>query len=98
MRKLGYLFLTLGFFWLLIWCAGSVGPLIRSIGIENFKKYPEIKSYSGKEVADAMRSVLLEYEENAHGVVIPAILMLAGGVLLDRAASRSRGHAEIKTD
>lgn len=89
MRLLGYMSLIAGFLWLAIWCAGSVDPLTRSIAIENFKKYSESKTYSNAEVCDAIRSVLTEYKENAHGILCPAALMLAGGILLDRAGKRS---------
>jgi hypothetical protein len=88
MRIVGYSLLVLGFLWLTIWCAGSVIPLTRSIGIENFEKYSQSKTYSYEEVCDAMRNVLTEYQDNAHGIVIPAVLMLLGGILLDRAGRR----------
>jgi len=96
MRIFGYILLTLGFLWLAVWCAGSVGPLTRSIGIENFKKYPEGRQYSSSEVCDAIRIVLIEYQENAHGVVLPATLMLAGGVLLDVAGRRNKKRLDDK--
>jgi hypothetical protein len=89
MRAIGYLMLILGFLWLAIWCAGSVGPLTRSIGMEHFKQYPEIGKYSGDEVGDAIRSVLAEYQENARGITLPAVLMLVGGILLDIANRRA---------
>ena len=90
MRIFGYNLLTLGFLWLAVWCACSIGPLTRSIGIENFKKYPEGRQYSTSEVCDAIRSVLIEYQESAHGIVLPAMLMFAGGVLLDVAGRRNK--------
>jgi len=96
MRIFGYILLILGFLWLAVWCAGSVGPLTRSIGIENFKKYPEARQYSGSDVCDAIRSVLDEYQENAHGVILPAALMLAGGVLLDVAGRRNKKRVDDK--
>lgn len=88
MRKTGYILLLFGFLWLVTWCAGSVGSLTRSIGIEHFKQYPEIGKYSGTEVCNAIRGVLMEYEEHAHGVTLPAALMLVGGILLDFANRR----------
>jgi len=93
MRIAGYILLTLGFLWLAIWCAGSAAAVARSVGIENFTKYPSSSTYSGTEVCNAMRSVLDECAENAHGVMLPTTLMLVGGILLDvsgrRFASRS---------
>ena len=94
MRILGYILLIFGFLWLAVWCADSVGPLIRSIGIENFKKYPEARQYSSREVCDAIRGVLIEYEENSHGIVLPATLMFVGGVLLDFASRRNKRRAD----
>ena len=89
MRINGYILLTLGFLWLAIWCADSVEPLTRSICIENFKKYPPSRMYSNIEVCNAMRNVLEEYRDNAHGVLLPAMLMLLGGLLLDLSGRRS---------
>jgi len=96
MRISGYTLLILGFLWLSVWCACSVGPLTRSIGIENFKKYPENRQYSSSEVCDAIRSVLIEYQENAPGIVLPATLMFAGGVLLDVAGRRNKQQLDDK--
>jgi hypothetical protein len=89
MRIIGYILLVLGFLWLAIWCAGSAAAVARSVGIENFKKYPAAQTYSGEQVCDAMRSVLDECAENAHGVLLPASLMFVGGVFLDIASKRS---------
>lgn len=101
MRIFAYILLALGFLWLAIWCAGSVVPLTRSIGIENFQKYPPSKMYSGTEVCDAIQMVLIEYQENAHGIVFPAALMLIGGILLDvsgrRSAIRNKPRRPITT-
>jgi len=96
MRIIGYILLVVGFLWLVFWCAGSVRPLIRNIGIEHFKKYPATKMYSGDEVCDAIRSSQLEYLEYAHGVVFPATLMLAGGVLVDFAGRRNKKRVDDK--
>jgi hypothetical protein len=90
MRAIGYILLIFGFLWLVLWCAGSVGPLTRSIAIENFQKYHQADNYSGNEVCDAIRSVLEEYKENAHGVALPAAAMLVGGILLDLAGRRNK--------
>jgi hypothetical protein len=83
MRSIGYILLFVGFLWLVFWCAGSVRPMLRNIAIEHFKNYPPTKTYSGNEVCDAIRSVISEYWDSQHGVVLPATLMLIGGVLLD---------------
>ena len=96
MRKIGYILLVFGFLWLTIWCALSVGPVTRSIGIENFNKYPEARQYSNIEVCEAIQSVLIEYQESAHGVVLPATLMFAGGVLLDFAGRRNKKRLDDK--
>jgi hypothetical protein len=90
MRKTGYILLVFGFLWLTLWCAPSVGPLTRSIAIENFQKYKPPQMYSSDQVCDAIRSVLEEYRENARGVVLPAALMFVGGILLGRAGTRNK--------
>jgi hypothetical protein len=90
MRTFGCTLLILGFLWLAIWCGGSVGPLTRSIGMENYKKYPETGEYSAKDVRGAIHDVLIEYQVNCHGVTFPAGVMLIGGIMLDRAGRRSR--------
>jgi hypothetical protein len=56
--------------------------------MEHFKKYPVTKSYSPEEVGSAIRDVLDEYVDNAHGVRLPAAVMLVGGILLDMASRR----------
>ncbi len=89
MRLTGYILLLLGFLWLAVWCAGSVDSLTRSIGPGHFRNYPDIGKYSGGEVCDAIRSVLDETREQARGVTFPAVLMLAGGLLLDVAGRRA---------
>jgi hypothetical protein len=89
MRATGYILLILGFVWLTTWCAGSVEPLTHSIAIENFKKYPPSKVYSDEDVSHAIRTVLAEYNENAHSVLLPALIMAVGGIVLDLAARRS---------
>ena len=96
MRIIGYILLILGFLWFAVWCAGSVSGVTRSVGIENFKKYPEARQYSGREVCDAMRSVLDETSENAHGVMMPASLMLFGGILLDNSGRRNKKRLDDK--
>ncbi len=88
MRTTGYCLLVLGFLWLAIWCAGSVGPLTHAIAVENLHKYPPPQTYSSEQVGDAIRTVLKEYQQNAHGVLFPAALMLVGGYLLGRAGAR----------
>ena len=88
MRAIGFILLLSGFVWLIVWCAGSVRPLLRNIGIEHFKDYAPTKTYSGGEVCDAIRSVISEYLESEHGIVLPATLMLIGGVLLDFSGRR----------
>ncbi len=90
MRAIGYTLLILGFLWLVCWCGGSVGPLTRSIAIENFQKYEGSRNYSREELDQAIRDVLEEYKENAHGVTLPSAVMLAGGILLDIATRRAK--------
>jgi hypothetical protein len=97
MRAIGYILLIFGFLWLVLWCGGSVGPLTRSIAIENFQKYSENGKYSGNEVCDAIRNVLEEYRENAHGIALPAAVMLVGGILLDIASKRATKRNFLKT-
>jgi hypothetical protein len=96
MRLLGYNILAAGFLWFALWCAPSVGPLTRSIAIENFPRYPSDRTYSDKQVQDAIRSVLEEYQRNAHGVMLPATLMLVGGILLGRAGVRNKDASDEK--
>jgi hypothetical protein len=98
MRTIGYILLIFGFLWLTIWCAGSVSPLTRSIGNEHFNKFPGFANYSGDEVCDAIRSVLVEYCNEAHGVTLPAALMLVGGILLDITNRRAARQKQIIPD
>ena len=93
MRDAGRFLLILGFVWL-VWCEWSVGAVSRGVAIENFAKYSPEKTYSAEEVDDAIRGFVTDYQKYHHKVVIPAILMLAGGVLVDRAARRKEEYRE----
>ena len=96
MRFIGYILLLVGFLWLVGWCAGSVRPLLRNIGIEHFQNYPANKTFSGDQVCAAIRSVISEYLDCQHGVILPATLMLVGGVLLDFSGRRRARQPDNK--
>jgi hypothetical protein len=84
--------LLTGFLWLVLWCAGHVAPLTRSISSEYSKKYPDFATYSGGEVGNAIQNVLGDLQRSLPGVTFPAVLMMIGGVLLDVAGRRVSGQ------
>ena len=96
MRIFGYILLTLGFLWLVVWFADSIVPLPRSIAVENLQKYSPTQMYSGNQVSDAIHSVLDQYKQNALRVIMPTALMLSGGILLDFAGRRSKKRLDDK--
>jgi hypothetical protein len=93
MRKAGYTLLGLGYLWLVVWCA-PIGPMLRAIAHKNMMKYAPDQTYHGTDVQAAIRDSLFEYMEAAHGIVLPASLMLVGGILLDRSARKSAGNGK----
>ena len=99
MRIIGYILLIFGFLWLALGVALPLdGPLVRGVGLRNFDKYPEASTFSGAEVQEAIRIVLLEYRDETPGVMWPAAVMLAGGVLLDVAGRRTAGRKVLKDE
>lgn len=96
MRFIGYILLLTGFLWLVMWCALSSRPLLRTIGIEHFKNYAAAKMYSGDDVCEAIRNVIADYLDNEHGIVLPATLMLAGGVVLDFSGRRKARRRKVE--
>jgi hypothetical protein len=89
MRIIGYIFLVVGFLWIALWCDFSIGALTREIGKENIKKHPVSKTYSWGDVEEAIRTALIEYDDNAPRGKWPAILMLLGGICIDLSKKKS---------
>jgi|ERR1035437_1743101 hypothetical protein len=90
MRKLGYILLIFGFVWI-CWSAFFVSAVPRSIVTIYDERYPDTQSYSGKQLRQAYRDVLMDYRgvrDHLPFVALPAALMLVGGILLDHAARR----------
>lgn len=91
MRTLGYTLLVLGFL-----CAAyvplSVGPLLRAMESAYRRELsgPGVQqSYSAKDLISARMYGANDFSRFARLGGIGAVLMLAGGVVLDRAARRS---------
>ena len=98
MRITAYILLLLGFLWLTLLCGSlSVWSLTRNLGIQHFERYPETRQYTGHEVCDALRSFIDDYQNRIPGVVLPATLMLGGGILLDVAGRRRADARRLTT-
>jgi hypothetical protein len=97
MRITGYIFLLTGFLLLGVWFASAAVPLPRSIFVEMDEKYPPTRMYSHTEVLDAVGSVMTNFKDNSIRVIVPAGLMLLGGILLDVSGRRS-GRRNLKKE
>jgi hypothetical protein len=90
MRLLGYILLIVGLVWICqIWFFTSTSsrPVLEAAD----GRYPATQSYSGSQMQQAYRDVLLDYqriEARLPFLVISATLMLIGGVLVDVAGRR----------
>ena len=91
MRITGYIFLLVGFLGLAVWLANSSVPLPRSIFAGLDQKYPDTRMYTRAEVLDAAGSVITRLKDNSLVVIIPASLMLLGGIFIDQRRKRSTG-------
>ena len=88
MRKIGYILLILGFFWVLV--VGFDCDAIRpALFVKYHERYPATNSYSGAQFREAMGDFMIDYGTVFPRVAPPAILMFVGGVLLDLAARRA---------
>jgi hypothetical protein len=89
MRILGYAMLVLGFLWI---CFGQVAvyPIAHAVVPANYEKIPKQDSYKLEDVQKAIRDVIFDFIQHVPSFYIGALLMLAGGVVLDRAGRRKR--------
>ena len=72
------------------WFADTAIPLPRSISVEIAGKYPPTRMYSHTEVFDATSIVMTKFKDNSLRVILPAGMMLIGGILLDVAGRWSK--------
>jgi hypothetical protein len=84
MRKSGFALLILGFLWL-VYCATSIRPLARSIVVRQYDQLAKQKSFSLEQVQQNIRDPMFRLVDSIPWILPPAVLMLAAGILLDRA-------------
>ena len=82
MRIFGYIFLIGGFIWLL---AGAlfVGPVSREVVLRHYDDLPKQASFTREQTEKAIRDVALDLYHRSPRIVLPALVMLWGGILLD---------------
>jgi hypothetical protein len=87
MRILAYAILISGFIWI---CFGQVAiyPIAHAVVPANYEKIPKQQSYKIEDVQKAIRDVVVEFAHHIPSFYIGALLMLGGGILLDRVARR----------
>ena len=93
MRTLGYAILVLGFIWI---CFGQVAiyPIAHAVVPANYQKIQKQDSYKLEDVQKAIRDVTFDFIHHVPSFYIGALLMLAGGVVLDRAGQKKeRKHS-----
>jgi hypothetical protein len=87
MRKTGYILLILGFL-RLAWVSFAIDALPRPLTHRDDESFQSTNSYSGEQLRKMVVGVLVDYHRLIPSVILPAALMLVGGVLLDQAARR----------
>ena len=88
MRILGYVLLLAGFAGLMAPHLGLVQDAI-SIAYERSSRLPDKDSYTKQELADVVTGAALSVARGAPSGVVPGLMMLAGGVLVDEARRRA---------
>ena len=97
MRAVGYSLLVIGFLWA-AYVPLSVDPLLRAMESAYCRELSgpaAQQSYSAKDVISARMSGAGDFSRFARLGGIGALLMLAGGVLLDRTARRSSASPKL---
>ena len=86
MRKLGYI-LLFGSFLCLIFSAeghGGTQAALRAITWAS-KDLPQKESFARTEVTDVIHRVAFSMKQDLEPIAVPAVFMLCGGLLLDKA-------------
>jgi hypothetical protein len=81
--------LILGFL-RLAWVSFAIDALPRPLTQSDNEMFQSTNSYSGQQLRKMVIGVVANYHMCIPGVILPAALMLAGGVLLDQAARRDK--------
>jgi len=87
MRILAYAMLILGFIWI---CFGQVAiyPIAHAVVPMNYEKIPNQESYKLEDVQKAIRGVVFDFIHYIPSFYIGALLMLGGGIIMDKAGRR----------
>ena len=84
MRIIGYISLGLGFIWI-AFCAAFTRPLARGAMLKRYDLLPKQDAFTREQTIAEIRAVGTYMIEAYPSVAPPALIMLGGGILLDRA-------------
>jgi hypothetical protein len=84
MRIFGHISLGLGFIWI-VFCAAFTKPLARGAMVKRYDFLPKQDTFTREQTIAEIRAVGTYMIEAYPSVVPPALIMLGGGILLDRA-------------
>lgn len=90
MKAAAWFLLLLGFLWIVWDCVGGFTHLQHTLWIAESKQLPAGKSLGREQAALAMRSLALALNDYHRILLVPATMMLLGGVLLS-VESSSKG-------
>jgi hypothetical protein len=84
MRIFGCISLGLGFVWI-VFCAAFTRPLARGAVLKRYDLLPKQDTFTREQTMAEIRAVGTYMVDAYPSVVPPALVMLGGGILLDRA-------------
>ncbi|HEY3761592.1 MAG TPA: hypothetical protein VGN23_07585 [Verrucomicrobiae bacterium] len=87
MRKTGYILLILGFL-RLAWVSLAIDALPRPISEKYDERFHLTNSFSGEQLHKNVVGAIGDYHRLIPSIILPATLMLAGGILLGQAFRR----------
>ena len=82
MKAAGWVLLLLGFLWIALDCVSGFTQLQHTRWIAEAKQLPAGESVSREDASVAMRSLALSLKDYHRMLLVPAAMMLLGGVLL----------------
>jgi hypothetical protein len=88
MRYLAYAMLISGFVWICFDEFIKIGPIQREVVTEVYDKIPKRQTFTTEEVQQAVSDTIQTYGSLIPSFYIGALLMLAGGIILDFARRR----------
>ena len=94
MRKVGYLLLIVGFAAVVMQASGRIKHALW-IAREQKEALPQQDSFTRKQVEDAIVQATLATRIGDVAAVLPGVLMVCGGILLDRAKTKRNSEEKV---